>query len=243
MTERQGRPAEIARRGILALALALAFAALALRDSAGAGTSSNLLPEGLWAPAASAIQPLDGAIRTDGVAMESIVFTTSVSPEEVVRHFRYQWEGREVELVEGELPEGRSLVVLDLHEGLRWTVVARRRSGTTEVVRSLGRESLNGAPPAPPLELPEWLAVISQARDEVAGRAVETWVATELRPGATLRALCEGARARGWAGDCGAGDRAGLEVVDLSRGEESLTIALGHGPLGRRWATIRREGP
>lgn len=233
----------VAGRALLALILGFASLYAGLPRSAGAESGPALLPEGLWALKTAALHALDGAIQSDGAAMESIVFSTPASPGEVVRHFRDQWERREVEMVEGELPDGRSLVVLDLHQGLRWTVVARRRGAETEVIRSLGREKRGAEPfPALPLELPDGIVVVSHTGDEVGLRKVETWVAVEARPGRSFDAFCGAARTAGWEGNCGFRAGRGPQWIELSRGKESLFVTLGEGPLSLRWLTIRREG-
>jgi hypothetical protein len=226
------------------LGLAGLFVAGVLRDPAGAEPSAGLLPEGLWAPGISSLHHLDGSIASDGTEMETLVFTTSASPGEVVDHFRAQWEDRAVEWVEAELPDGRALTVLDFHEGMRWTLVAREARGSTEVIRSVGRGSgADDEPTPPPLDLPEALGVVSHTRDRVGGLVVDTWVAVVEHGGDALSSLCEGARTHGWEGDCAFPAGEGLAVFELRRASESLVLGVGDGPLGRRWATIRWERP
>lgn len=230
-------------RVLLALGLAGFVLAGVLYDPAQAESSTGLLPEGLWAPGISSLHHLDGAIVSDGTEMEMLVFTTAASPREVVDHFRAQWESRAVEWVEAELPDGRALTVLDLHEGLRWILVARNTRGATEVIRSLGRIGGDGGHASPPLSLPEGLGVVSHTRDRVGGRLVDTWVAVEGDGGEAFTSLCEGALALGWEGDCSSQKDEGLAVLEFRRADESLVLGIGDGPMGRRWATIRWEHP
>lgn len=227
-------------RAAVALPLLLLALGLPFRDGA-ANSAARLLPEGLPLPEAEALIPLEGERSWNGSPVESLVFTTAASPEEIVAEMRAQWADRPVEIFESVVAEGRALSVYDFHGGLRWTLVARRvGEGRTEAIRSLS--PLGEAPPEDeplPFLLPAGIELVSLLGDEAGGR-VHTAAAVEMEADG-LEAICEAAGAAGWGGRCEVAESG--DFVELVRGEERLHLGFVEGPLGRRWLHLRWEMP
>lgn len=232
-------------RGALALVATTLFLSLAIRERADADAAARLLPEGLHLPETTAAFPLEGDLAWNGSTTETLVFHTEASPEALLEEMRRQWEERPVEWFEAELPEGRALTVFDFHQGMRWTLFARRiEGGRTEAIRSLAPLAGEKEEEArPPFELLASLELVSLLEDRAGGKTVITGSAVEVeRDERAMIALCVAASESGWVGDCGAtqGD-AGREMVELARGEERLLLHFVEGPFEKRWLGFHWE--